>query len=209
HPNILSIFDFGADGGQAFAAMELLDGETLRERLARGALPVRKSTECAIQVARGLAAAHEKGLVHRDLKPDNVFLLRDGQVKILDFGLARQTPSGDAEVTSLPTTDPGTVLGTLGYMAPEQARGQPVDARADLFSFGALLYEMLSGRPAFRRATAADTMTAVLSEDPPPLDAADLQVPVTLQRVVERCLAKNREQRFQSAKDLGFALETS
>src|SRR5439155_22612615 len=182
---------------------------TLGTTLGRGPLPRSQAIDIGIQLARGLAAAHEKGLVHRDLKPDNVFLLRDGQVKILDFGLARQTPSGDAEVTSLPTTDPGTVLGTLGYMAPEQARGQQVDARADLFSFGALLYEMLSGRPAFRRATAADTMTAVLNEDPPPLDAAELQVPIALQRLVERCLAKNREQRFQSAKDLAFALETS
>src|SRR5262249_39169191 len=189
HPNILAVFDTGDDDGRTFVVTELLEGESLGTALGRGPLPRGQAMDIGIQLARGLAAAHDKGLVHRDLKPDNVFLLRDGQVKILDFGLARQAGSGDAEVTNLPTTDPGTVLGTLGYMAPEQARGQQVDARADFFSFGALLYEMLSGRPAFRRATAADTMTAILTEDPPPLDAAELQVPVNLQRVVERCLA--------------------
>jgi eukaryotic-like serine/threonine-protein kinase len=209
HPNILAVFDTGHDDGRAFVVTELLEGETLAAALGRGPLPRSQALDIGVQLARGLAAAHQKGLVHRDLKPDNVFLLPDGQVKILDFGLARQAGSSDAEVTSLPTTDPGMVLGTLGYMAPEQARGQQVDARADLFSFGALLYEMLSGRPAFRRVTAADTMTAVLTADPLPLDAVDLQVPIALQRVVERCLAKNREQRFQSAKDLAFALETS
>jgi len=209
HPNILAVFDTGYDDGRRFVVTELLEGESLGTALGRGPLPRSQAIDIGIQLARGLAAAHDKGLVHRDLKPDNVFLLPDGQVKILDFGLARQAGSGDAEVTNLPTTDPGTVLGTLGYMAPEQARGQQVDARADLFSFGALLYEMLSGRPAFRRATAADTMTAVLTADPPPLDADALQVPIALQRVVEHCLAKNREQRFQSAKDLAFALETN
>ena len=210
HPNILAVFDTGRDSGRAFVVMELLDGETLASRLGGGPLPRSQAIDIAVQMARGLAAAHDKGLVHRDLKPENIFLLRDGQVKILDFGLARQVSGAETDVTTVRTTDPGTVLGTMGYMAPEQARGQQqVDARADLFSFGAVLYEMLSGRAAFRRATSADTMTAVLTEDPPPLEAADLQLPVALQRVVERCLAKNREQRFQSAKDLAFALETS
>ena len=160
--------------------MELLDGESLRERLAQGPLSVRKATDCAIQVTRGLAAAHDKGVVHRDLKPDNIFLLRDGRVKILDFGLARTVAAterpadgatGEATVFSA-RTDPGTVMGTVGYMAPEQVRGQAVDGRADLFALGTVLYEMLAGRRAFERDTAADTMTAILKEDPPEFDRA-------------------------------------
>jgi eukaryotic-like serine/threonine-protein kinase len=213
HPNILSIFDFGADHGQAYAAMELLDGETLRERLGRGAFPVRKTTEYAIQVARGLAAAHEKGLVHRDLKPENIFLLRDGQVKILDFGLARSMTAtdggatGEATMLSPVVTDAGTVMGTVGYMAPEQVRGLAVDGRSDLFALGAVLYEMLTGQRAFTRSTAADTMTAILREDPPDFASSRAEISPALDRIVRHCLEKNAAERFQSARDVAFALE--
>jgi eukaryotic-like serine/threonine-protein kinase len=216
HANILSIFDVGADGGHAYAVMELLDGETLRERLARGALTIRKTTEIAIQIARGLAAAHDKGLVHRDLKPENIFLLPDGQVKILDFGLARMTEGaargsagGTREATMLgpAITDPGTVMGTAGYMAPEQIRGQVVDGRSDLFALGTVLYEMLTGRRAFARDTAADTMTAILKEDPPEFSGTGAQIPPALDRIIRHCLEKNALERFQSARDVAFALE--
>ena len=176
HPNIVGIFDTGVHDSQLFVVMELLEGETLRERLATGALPVRKAIEYGVQIARGLAAAHAKGLIHRDLKPENIFLLTDGQVKILDFGLARQTMSAGAgsgaSETVAAMTDPGTVMGTVGYMAPEQVRGGAVDARTDLFAFGAVLYEMLSGQRAFQRDTAAETMTAILREDPPELSTS-------------------------------------
>jgi Tol biopolymer transport system component len=214
HPNILAIFDVGAESGHAYAVMELLDGESLRERLAQGPLPVRKATDFAIQIARGLAAAHDKGLVHRDLKPDNIFLLRDGRVKILDFGLARSTSAertsdgvtGGATVFA-PKTDAGTVMGTVGYMAPEQVRGQTVDGRADLFALGTVLYEMLTGQRAFERDTAADTMTAILKEDPPEFDLARGHVPPALDRIIRHCLEKNVVERFQSARDVAFALE--
>src|SRR5262245_271605 len=167
HPNILAIFDFALADGTAYAVTELLDGETLREHLG-SALPVRRAVDIAAQIARGLAAAHGKGIVHRDLKPENVFLLSDGQVKILDFGLAKAITGERAEAAeTVAGTDPGTVLGSVGYMAPEQIRGHSVDARTDLFSLGAILYEMLAGRYAFRRETAAETMTAILKEDPP------------------------------------------
>jgi Tol biopolymer transport system component len=216
HANILSIFDFGTHDGRAYAAMELLEGETLRERLARGALTVRKTTECAIQVARGLAAAHEKGLVHRDLKPDNIFLLQDGQVKILDFGLARPTTVADrgssnaantATMFSPAITNPGTVMGTVGYMAPEQIRGQVADGRSDLFALGAVLYEMLTGQRAFERDTAADTITAILKEDPPEFSRTRAEIPPGLDRIIRHCLEKNVGERFQSARDVAFALE--
>lgn len=216
HPNILSIFDFGVHDGRAYAVMELLDGETLRERLMRGPLTVRKATDCAIQIARGLAAAHDKGIVHRDLKPENIFLLRDGQVKILDFGLARTTAdagggspfaTNGATVTSPVSTEPGTVMGTVGYMAPEQVRGQVTDARSDLFALGAVLYEMLSGRRAFQRDTAADTMTAILNEDPPEFAGTRPEIPPALDRIIRHCLEKQIVERFQSARDVAFALE--
>jgi dipeptidyl aminopeptidase/acylaminoacyl peptidase len=214
HPNIIAIFDVGAESGHAYAVMELLDGESLREHLSQGPLSVRKATECAIQIARGLAAAHDRGLVHRDLKPDNIFLLRDGRVKILDFGLARTTdaerPTDDA--TGVATvfarkTDAGTVMGTVGYMAPEQVRGQSVDGRADLFALGTVLYEMLTGRRAFERDTSADTMTAILKEEPPEFDSARGDIPPALDRIVRHCLEKNVVERFQSARDVAFALE--
>ncbi|HEY7214762.1 MAG TPA: protein kinase, partial [Thermoanaerobaculia bacterium] len=209
HPNVLALFDYGESDGTVFAVMELLDGETLRARLTSGPLPQRKAVEYAVQIARGLAAAHERGIVHRDLKPENVFLTRDGQVKILDFGLARlATVESDGGETFSPTpslpTRPGIVMGTPGYMSPEQVRGQGTDPRSDLFAFGTILYEMLAGRRAFRGDTAAEAMTAALREEPPELPAS---VPPTLDRLVRHCLEKDREQRFQSARDLAFDLE--
>src|SRR5262249_7564784 len=188
---ILAIFDFAIYDGLACAVTELLEGETLRHRLDQGPLPARRAIETAIQIARGLAAAHEKGIVHRDLKPENVFLLADGQVKILDFGLAKAIgtgPGGDNETRA--ATDPGTVMGTVGYMAPEQVRGQAVDARSDLFALGAVLYEMLSGRRPFQRDTAAETMTAILKEDPPDLTAGR-DLPPALDAIVRHCLERN------------------
>ena len=210
HPNILAIHDVGVQGETTYAVTELLDGETLRERLNQhGALPVRKAIDVAVQIARGLAAAHGKGLVHRDLKPENVFLLKDGQVKILDFGLARQTvePGASGATATAAMTDPGTVMGTVGYMAPEQVRGQTMDARTDLFAFGAVLYEMLSGQRAFQRETPADTMTAILKEDPPELSATRADLSPALDRIVRHCLEKNAAERFQTARDVAFALE--
>ena len=213
HPNILSIHDFDTSGGIAFAVTELLEGHTLRERLGEGALPVSKAVEAGSQIARGLAAAHEKGIVHRDLKPENVFLTNDGRVKILDFGLARQGPGGaGAGETTLaappaPGTTPGMVLGTIGYMAPEQVRGLPADHRSDIFAFGCVLHEMLSGARAFRGDTGAEAMAAILKEDPPDLPIGPRRIPPALDRIVRRCLEKRPEERFQSARDLAFALE--
>jgi eukaryotic-like serine/threonine-protein kinase len=212
HPNILAIHDFGNDGETAYAVMELLEGETLRQRLARGALPASKAVEVATQIARGLAAAHAKGIIHRDLKPENLFLTRDGTVKILDFGLARSVrmPAG-SDVTSAPTTGPdterGTVLGTVGYMSPEQVRGEEVDTRSDVFAFGSVLYEMLSGRRAFQKETAAETMTAILREEPgPPASSVSDGLPPALNRIVRHCLEKELGERFQAARDIAFAL---
>jgi Tol biopolymer transport system component len=208
HPNVLAIFDTGIHEGQLFVVTELLVGGTLRERLAAGALPVRKATDIAVQIARGLSAAHAKGLVHRDLKPENVFIVEDGQVKILDFGLARLTPStSGATETMAAVTDPGSVMGTVGYMAPEQVRGQAVDARADLFAFGAVLYEMVAGVRAFQRDTAADSISAILTQDPPDLPAKRPDVPAVFDRIVRHCLEKNPNERFQTARDVAFALE--
>ena len=189
--------------------MELLEGETLRERLTHGPLPPRRAIETAIQIARGLAAAHAKGLVHRDLKPENVFLVADGQVKILDFGLAKAADPGEADATAsmMAMTDPGTVLGTVGYMAPEQVRGHAIDARTDLFALGAVLYEMVTGQRAFRRDTAAETMTAILREDPPDLPAPQAAQAPALDRIIRHCLEKSPTERFQSARDIAFALE--
>ena len=214
HANILSIFDFGRRGDTAYAVMELLEGDTLREKLG-APVPVRKAIDYGVQMARGLAAAHAKGIAHRDLKPENVFVTTDGRVKILDFGLARHTvPSaGPSDVTTVPAvtppTDPGTVMGTVGYMSPEQARGEPGDQRSDIFSLGAVLYELVSGRRAFQRETAAETMTAILREDPAALTGTASQaVPPGLARVIEHCLEKNPAERFQSASDAAFALES-
>ncbi|HEX5215994.1 MAG TPA: protein kinase [Vicinamibacterales bacterium] len=210
HPNILAIHDVGVHEGVSFAVMELLHGETLRDRLKSGPLPVRKATEIAIQIARGLGAAHDKNLIHRDLKPENLFLLADGQVKILDFGLARPAAGPDsgsgATETVAAMTDPGTVMGTVGYMAPEQVRGQTIDARADLFAFGAVLYEMISGQRAFQRDTSADTITAILKEDPPELSGSRADISPALDRIIRHCLEKNPAERFQTARDVAFAL---
>jgi eukaryotic-like serine/threonine-protein kinase len=213
HPNILAIFDFGEEGDTAYAVTELLEGETLRDRLEAGPLPVRKALEVAVQIARGLGAAHDKGIVHRDLKPENLFLTKDGHVKILDFGLARvggPSPSDSGKTMTTPpegVTGPGVVLGTVGYMSPEQVRGSAADHRSDLFSLGAILYEMVSGRRAFKRDTAAESMTAILKEEPPEFQAVGKAIPQSMDRVVRRCLEKSPEERFQSARDLAFALE--
>jgi len=212
HPNILGIHDIGAHDGAPFLVSEFLDGQTLREKLESGPLPVRRAIEYALGIAQGLAAAHEKGIVHRDLKPENVFVTRDGRVKVLDFGLAklvRPEESHETVVTlTSPATLPGMVMGTVGYMSPEQVRGQPIDARSDIFSFGAVLYEMLTGKRAFKRETSAETMAAILREEPPELNDAGWQSPLALQRILVRCLEKNVERRFQSASDLAFALES-
>jgi hypothetical protein len=210
HPNILALHDAGTEEGVTFAVMELLDGESLRERLVHGPLPVRRAIETTVQIAKGLAAAHAKGLIHRDLKPDNVFLVSDGQLKILDFGLAKAADPADgsgATATRAAMTDPGTVLGTVGYMAPEQVRGHALDARTDLFALGAVLYEMVTGQRAFQRETAAETMTAILREDPADLPALQLAQAPALDRIIRHCLEKNPAERFQSAKDVAFALE--
>jgi eukaryotic-like serine/threonine-protein kinase len=205
HPNILAIHDFGEYKGSPYIVTEFLEGETLRERL--GAMPVRKAIESSEQIACGLAAAHDKGIVHRDLKPENIFITRDGRVKILDFGLAKLTrPESSSDSATLALqADPGMVLGTVGYMSPEQVKGQNADHRSDLFSFGAILYEMLSGKRAFHRETSIETMNAILKEDPPEFTAMN-RVPPLLERIVGHCLEKNPEERFQSARDVAFAL---
>ena len=210
HPNILSIFEFANDGGTAFVVMELVEGETLRARLAGGPLSARRAVGYALQIAKGIAAAHARGITHRDLKPENVMITRDDHVKILDFGLAKPVEAGNADVTRAggATTSAGMILGTFGYMAPEQVRGLAVDHRADMFAFGAVLYEMLSGTRAFGGDTAADSMSAILTKDPPELETARLAIPPSLDRIVRRCLEKAPELRFQSANDLAFALET-
>ena len=212
HPNILTVHDVGVAEGISYVVSELLEGETLREVLEGSALPARRAGDYAIQIAHGLAAAHEKGIVHRDLKPENLFVTKDGRVKVLDFGLARLVAPGEdsAGQTEAPTvtsaTEPGVVMGTLGYMSPEQVRGKPADPRSDIFSFGAVLYEMLAGRRAFRGESAADTMSAILKEEPAELSAAHPDVTPGLERIVRRCLEKTPELRFQSARDLAFAL---
>jgi tRNA A-37 threonylcarbamoyl transferase component Bud32/Tol biopolymer transport system component len=214
HPNILAIHDIGEQSGSPYLVSELLEGHSLRQELVSGALPARKAAEYAAQIAQGLSAAHEKNIIHRDLKPENVFITRNGRVKILDFGLAKLAASPgsgsvDAAImtlTSLPT-EAGVVMGTVGYMAPEQVRGAGVDSRTDIFAFGAVLYEMVSGKRAFQRDTAAETMTAILKEDPPELSESMQPVSPGLERIIRRCLEKQPEQRFQSAKDLAFALE--
>ena len=211
HPNILSIYDIGNDRGAPYVVSELLEGETLRDRLRNGALSSRKAIEYAQQIVRGLAAAHEKGIVHRDLKPENLFLTNDGHAKILDFGLAKFTTS-EADISdNAPTiqvaTEAGTVLGTAGYMSPEQVRGKAADPRSDIFAFGAILYEMLSGKRAFHGDSAADTMSAILKEDPPELAETNRNVSPALERIVRHCLEKNPAERFQSARDVAFNLE--
>jgi eukaryotic-like serine/threonine-protein kinase len=211
HPNILAIYDFETNAGMAYAVMELLHGESLRSRLAGGALPLRKVIDYAGQVASGLAAAHEGGVVHRDLKPENIFITTDGRVKVLDFGLAALVDNNNPDPSHSPTvlhhTRPGTVLGTVGYMSPEQVRGQPADHRSDIFSLGCVLFEMLTGQRAFQRETAAETMTAILREDPPSFSGMTPPVPAAVERLVLHCLEKSPAERFQSARDLAFDLQ--
>ena len=214
HPNILTIFDVGNSSGHPYAVMELLEGETLGARIASGRLPVRKAVDIAAQIARGLAAAHDKQIAHRDLKPDNVFLTPTGGVKILDFGLARDTSVQSDQTrlespTMAPATTPGTVLGTVGYMAPEQVRGEPADRRSDVFALGCVLYEMLTGARAFKRETAAETMSAILREDPPDPSTLNVTVAPGVLRALRRCLEKRPQERFDSARDLAFALESA
>jgi eukaryotic-like serine/threonine-protein kinase len=211
HPNILAVHQFGAFEGAPYLVSELLEGSTLRQLLQRGPIPVRKAIDYGVQIAHGLAAAHEKGIVHRDLKPENLFVTKDGRIKILDFGLAKliqRQLDPDATAPTLATAaDPGMVVGTVGYMSPEQVRGKTVDYRTDIFAFGAILYEMLTGNRAFQRNTSAEAMTAILNDEPPSISQIVQTAPPGLQRVIHRCLEKNPEQRFQSASDLAFALE--
>jgi serine/threonine-protein kinase len=207
HPNILAIHDFGQHEGVVYAVMELIEGETLRDRMAGAELPQRKALDYALQIAQGLAAAHERGIVHRDLKPQNIMVTRDGLVKILDFGLAKgMRPMGQTGQAEEAATEPGTVLGTAGYMSPEQVRGAAVDHRSDLFSFGAILFEMLSGERAFKRDSDVETLMAILKEQPPELSQPGHPVPGEIADIVAHCLEKSPEERFQSARDLAFAL---
>ena len=218
HPNIIALYDVGREGATAYEVTELLEGETLRARLLRGPLPARAACEIARQVAQGLVAAHEKGVLHRDLKPENLWLLADGRVKILDFGIAKRVDGGPAaggppgvptlELDGANDTATGALLGSVGYMSPEQLRGLPLDGRCDLFSLGVVLWEMVTGRHPFRGNSEMDTASAILRSDPPPLDPG-LAVPPLLERILERCLSKQVQQRFQSARDLAFALEAS
>ncbi len=216
HPNILAIYDTGVHDGNPFLVTELLEGETLRERLSHGPLPVRKVVEIGSQVAHGLAAAHERGIIHRDLKPENIFLTNDGHAKLLDFGLAKAQADAATSGSSMSQvltashsgaaqTSPGMVMGTAPYMAPEQVRGEKVDHRCDIFSFGAVLYEMLSGKRAFSGPSSVETMSAVLNAEPPEIDP-NIKIPAGLERIVRHCLEKNPADRFQSARDLTFAL---
>jgi WD40 repeat protein len=219
HPNILVVYDFGTHGAVPYVVEELLEGSTLHERMAGGALPVRKALDYARQTAQGLAAAHAKGIVHRDLKPENLFATHDGRVKILDFGLAKVTrpeeasaPGGAAAtgLTAMPTrtgTAAGVILGTVGYMSPEMVRGQATDQRSDIFTFGSILYEMLAGRRAFSGPSSVETMNAILKEEPPEISRTHHDLPPGLERIVHHCLEKNPEERFQSARDLAFQLE--
>ncbi len=209
HPNILSIYDVGREQGITYAVTELLHGETLRSRLRRGALPWRQTAEIGAAIADGLSAAHLKGIIHRDVKPENIFLTADGRVKVLDFGLARWRPATpEKDATSAPTeTEAGAVMGTVGYMSPEQVRGAGAEAPSDIFALGCVLYEMIAGRRAFARETPAQTMTEILEQQPPPLAEAGHPVPKELDRIISRCLEKNAAGRSQSARDLSFALK--
>jgi serine/threonine protein kinase len=213
HANVLALHDVGSEEGLDYAVFELLEGQTLRERLESGPVPVSKAVDYGVQICQGLAAVHARGIVHRDLKPDNVFLTRTGQVKILDFGLAKLGPRGlglpDGGSHARTPTEPGLLVGTCGYMAPEQARGRAADARSDIFSAGTVLYEMLSGRRAFAGPTPADTLAALLTQDPPDISAISRPIPRALERVVRRCLERNPEERFQSARDVAFGLQAA
>jgi len=210
HPNIAAIHAFEEISGRHLLVMEFLEGSTLRDRLDLGPIPPNQTVDYALQIAKGLSAAHEKGIVHRDLKPENLFVTKDGHLKILDFGLAKRTERDKTDETSAPTaakdTEAGTVMGTVGYMSPEQVRGLPVDRRSDIFSFGTILYELLSGKKAFKKDTASDTMAAIMRDEPPDLSESGRSIPPSLDHIVKHCLEKRREDRFQSAKDIVFAL---
>jgi eukaryotic-like serine/threonine-protein kinase len=212
HPNIVAIYDVGFNEGSPYIVCELLEGKTLRARLAEGALPVRLAADYSLQIVQGLIAAHDRRIIHRDLKPENLFVTSDGRVKILDFGVAKLQPAPEESgrsVEDLTTvTKSGAVVGTVAYMSPEQLRGKAVDHRSDIFSVGAILYEMLTGRRAFRGETEVDTITAVLREDPPEINLEQASIPVSFQQIVRHCLEKEPENRFQSARDLAFALDT-
>src|SRR5215469_12899229 len=208
HPNILAIFQMGTHAGVPYIVTELLEGKTLAENLRRGSLQPRKAIDYGEQIAQGLAAAHEKGITHRDLKPENLFVTKEGRIKILDFGLAKISPLKKTPDELAPTiTRHGVAIGTVGYMSPEQVRGQDTDHRTDIFAFGAILYEMVMGKRSFQKDTEADTISAILNEAPPPISQLSADIPVALQKIVDRCLEKNPEQRFQSASDLAFALK--
>ncbi len=209
HPNILAIYDIGNEQGLVFAVMELLEGATLRSRLSDSIPPLNRTLDWGHQIAQGLSAAHERGIVHRDLKPENIFITRDGVVKVLDFGLARlesTDASRPTDESTLAQTRPGIVVGTVGYLSPEQARGAEVDHRADIFAFGVVLYEMLAGQPAFVRPSAVESLVAILSEQPKPLAELGRSVPPDVEEIVAHCLEKDRDERFRSARDLVFAL---
>ncbi|MDX2041891.1 MAG: serine/threonine-protein kinase [Acidobacteriota bacterium] len=211
HPNILSIFDFGTDEGTSYAVMELLKGETLRDRIQHGTLAWRETVEIGSAIAEGLAAAHAKNIIHRDLKPENIFLTNSGQVKILDFGIARvkRTISPDAETltTSIETTKHGVVMGTIGYMSPEQVKGETAEAPSDIFSLGCVLYEMVSGQRPFARRTTAEMIAAILDAEPAPLSGSGNKLPAEIRRVINHCLQKKPDERYQSARDLAFDLK--
>jgi eukaryotic-like serine/threonine-protein kinase len=209
HPNLLAIFDVGNQNSSYYLVCELLEGETLRERLNGGPLALRKAVDYGVQMANGLGAAHEKGIVHRDLKPDNIFITKDGRVKILDFGLAKSTATAGENTATVasPATVPGVLMGTVGYMSPEQVRGGTADIRSDIFSFGAILYEMIAGQRAFRGDSSIETMNAILKEDPPEISTAAKNISPAMERLIRRCLEKSPEERFQSARDLAFALD--
>jgi eukaryotic-like serine/threonine-protein kinase len=210
HPNILAIFDVGREGDVAYSVTELLEGETLRQRLGAGPLSVRKTADYGAQIGRALAAAHAKGIVHRDLKPDNVFIAPDGRVKVLDFGLAKQEQSAPEVDLNSPTrvdTQAGMVVGTPSYMSPEQARGEPVDARTDIFALGVVLFEMLTGRRAFEGESAVEIMAAVLKQEPPDVSTLDPAIPPAFGQLVRHCIEKQPGERFQSASDVAFNLQ--
>ena len=216
HPGILAVHDFGCHDGWPYLATELLEGETLGDRLTRGPLPVRKAVELGIQIASALAAAHDRGILHRDLKPDNVFVTRDGRAKILDFGLAKLQPTPPLDVdpekdtvsgAPEPVSVPGIVVGTMAYLSPEQARGEPADVRSDIFALGLVLYQMLTGRTAFLRGSVIETLNAVIKEDPAEMKSVSGSLPPPLDRIVRRCLEKEPSERFQNARDLAFALQ--
>src|SRR5215467_4600172 len=217
HPNIISIYDVGRENGTSYIAMEFVDGRTLRELMNAGPLGIKKSLQIAAQVADGLAKAHSAGIVHRDLKPENVMVSRDGFVKILDFGLAKLMPGyldslshSDSQTLTVAAhgTHPGSVMGTAGYMSPEQARGDELDYRTDIFSFGSMLYEMVTGKPPFKAASSAQTLAAIIEDDPPPIGEANPKTPAPLRWVIERCMAKDPDDRYSSTRDLARDLKS-